>query len=62
MHHPTDRIAHTTAFVIPALAGTRNSSMKAVCVHARMCICVDGYFKGWINGYIYGWLKGWMNN
>ena len=27
MHHPTDRIAHTTAFVTPALAGTRNSSM-----------------------------------
>ena len=25
MHHPTDRIAHTTAFV--TLAGTRNSSM-----------------------------------
>ena len=25
MHHPTDRIAHTTAF--GALAGTRNSSM-----------------------------------
>ena len=29
MHHPTDRIAHTTAFVTPvrALAGMRNSSM-----------------------------------
>ena len=30
MHHPTDRITHTTAFVTPvvgALAGTRNSSM-----------------------------------
>ena len=37
MHHPTDRIAHTTAFVTPvvehwlereiAQAGTRNSSM-----------------------------------
>ena len=29
MHHPTDRIAHTTAFVHHrgALAGTRNSSM-----------------------------------
>ena len=30
MHHPTDRIIHTTAFVTPvvgALAGTRNSSM-----------------------------------
>ena len=26
MHHPTDRIAHTTAFR-GALAGTRNSSM-----------------------------------
>ena len=30
MHHPTDRITHTTAFVYTsrgALAGTRNSSM-----------------------------------
>ena len=29
MHHPTDMIAHTTAFVTRrgALAGTRNSSM-----------------------------------
>ena len=27
MHHPTDRITHTTAFDTPALAGTRNSSM-----------------------------------
>ena len=29
MHHPTDRITHTMAFVIPhgALAGARNSSM-----------------------------------
>ena len=27
MHHPTDRITHTTAFVIPALAGNKNSSM-----------------------------------
>ena len=30
MYHPTDRIAHTTAFVTPvfcALAGTRNSSV-----------------------------------
>ena len=29
MHHPTDRIAHTTAFVTPvgALTGTKNSSM-----------------------------------
>ena len=27
MHHPTDRIAHTTAFVTPALAGKRNSSV-----------------------------------
>ena len=30
MHHPADRITHTTAFVTPirgALAGTRNSSM-----------------------------------
>ena len=26
MHHPTDRITHTTAFVIP-IVGTRNSSM-----------------------------------
>ena len=27
MHHPTDRIAHTMAFVTPVVAGTRNSSM-----------------------------------
>ena len=30
MHHPTDRITHTTAFVTPVvelLAGTRNTSM-----------------------------------
>ena len=27
MHHPTDRITHTTAFVTPVVAGTRNSSM-----------------------------------
>ena len=29
MHHPTERITHTTAFVTRrgALAGTRNSSM-----------------------------------
>ena len=27
MHHPTDRITHTAAFVTPALAGTRNSLM-----------------------------------
>ena len=34
MHHPTDRIAHTTAFVIPvigALARTKNSSMGPPC-------------------------------
>ena len=27
MHHPTDRITHTTAFVTSTLAGTRNSSI-----------------------------------
>ena len=27
MNHPIDRIAHTTVFDTPALAGTRNSSM-----------------------------------
>ena len=29
MHHPTDRIIHTTAFVTP-VAGTGNSSMGQV--------------------------------
>ena len=34
MHHPTDRIAHTTAFCTPgvgALVGTRNSSISPLC-------------------------------
>ena len=52
MHHPTDRIAHTTAFR-GTLAGTRNSSMghSVLCIKMQktnmMCLCKgsESYFK-----------------
>ena len=47
MHHPTDKITHTTALV--TLAGTRNSSMVDSTTgvsKAVVCVILSGGVKG----------------
>ena len=55
MHHPTDRIAHTTVFVTPVVkAGMRNSSMGPARDHLLLervaYVVAAGFLSHYVNG------------
>ena len=63
MNHPTDRIAHTTAFVTPVVVHWLEPEI-AQCIHHEGSIrppSLDECMDEWMDGWMDGWMDTWMD-